>query len=106
MSHAHVKLSGSCNLDREVMKSAPAGAWIKGRLIGTIANQIVASLLSQDPTNPATQIISILDRHTPGFVRQVIKPFLRFKRYGTAVLHRILHLLRISSGKIIGSSRH
>src|SRR6267142_860936 len=85
VTHAYVIVPRSLNLQRELMKRASSGPGIKGRVVRTIADQVVAFLIFQDATDPPTQIVGISDGDTTCLSRQKIETLLGFEGSVTAV---------------------
>ena len=61
------------------MKSTASGLRIEGRIIGTIANQVIASLIFQHVPNAVAQVVVILDCNAAGLLSQIVQSLLRLK---------------------------
>jgi len=79
VSHAHVELSRTRDLQRQSMKGAPSGFGIEGRVVRPIANQVKAFLIFHHPPNAAAQVVGVSDRDSASLLRQEIKTLLCFK---------------------------
>src|SRR5260370_11101395 len=72
IAHAHVELAGSSDFQGEMVKLAAAGAVIKGRFIGPIADQVIALLIFEHPFDTGSKIVRVPNGKATRLLRQVV----------------------------------
>src|SRR5712692_8504779 len=84
------------------MKSTASGSGIEGRIVRTIPNQVIASLIFQNAANAIAQVIVVFDGDTACLPGEIVQSLLCFESSDAATAQ---HLLNIAAPRVIGSSQ-